>query len=44
VGSSGFGGFVGDLIAANIGEADRIQDVDAINEPANLRFPVVITS
>lgn len=40
LGGGGFGGFVGDFVAAHRGEADRGEDVDLVDVPAELGFPV----
>ena len=34
------GGFFANLVAADVGKANRLEDSDAVNNPANLRLPV----
>src|SRR5690606_22436691 len=39
-GAAGGRHFAADFVATNGGEADGIEDVDAVDDPADLRFPV----
>lgn len=39
-GSGGCGGLGGDFVAADIGETDGLKYVKAVNDPADLRFPI----
>src|SRR5690606_30505893 len=32
--------FGSDFVATDVGKADRFEDMDAVDDPANLRFPV----
>lgn len=39
-GGGGGGGFGADFVAADVGEADGLEDVDPVDDPADLGFPV----
>jgi len=38
--AGGGGGFFADLVAPDVGEADGVDDGDAVDEPSDLGFPV----